>query len=69
VSRPEDLKDPSFLAYVRGLFPEGIEPDEGDLDRDAPARSTEEAISAYKAAQRRKLIRLYREWMHKFSAN
>jgi len=69
VSRLDGLEDPAFLAYVRGQFPGGIEPDEGDFDRDAPARGTEEAIAAYRAARRRKLIRLYREWMHKFSAN
>ena len=69
MSRLDGLEDPAFLAYVRGQFPGGIEPDAGDFDRDAPARGTEEAIAAYRAARRRQLIRLYREWMHKFSAN
>jgi hypothetical protein len=62
-TRMEDLDDPAFVQHAKDLMGGGaIKPDEEDFDRTVECKTDEEAAVGYKAAQVRKLMRIWGEW-------
>jgi hypothetical protein len=59
----KDLEDPAFQQYLATLFPSGkVRPDDQDFDRSLPTVTGTQRAEAYRIAQAKMMIRLYRQW-------
>ena len=59
----KDLEDPAFQQYLCTLFPSGkVRPDTQDFDQSLPTVTGAQRAEAYRIAQAKMMIRLYRQW-------